>query len=178
MEIWKVLKIFTALCVCNQFTIMIKSIVCTLFPLCTLHTLHFDFHKCRYMAHINSTICEFYEVLQCTVMTRISERFVKSLLLQTFGHDCNYNIFLQKVENWYFKNGKYHRVFSLKNGCSTETPKWVFVKPKCVCDPVVNFWKIVNKQLNTVTKFLENWKNNHLSNTFWLYQHLVKYAPF
>ena len=40
------------------------------------------------------------------------------------------------------------------------------------------FWKIVNKQLKNVNKFLKIEKNWQLSNTFWLYQHRVRKAYF
>ena len=40
------------------------------------------------------------------------------------------------------------------------------------------FWKIVNKQLRNVNKFLKIEKKCRLSNTFWLYLHGVKHTLF
>ena len=48
-----------------------------------------------------------------------------------------------------------------------------------MCLGVVSFyWKIVNKQLTNVNKFLKKEKNWQLSNSFWLYLHRVRNAFF
>ena len=78
------------------------------------------------MAHINFTICELYEFLQSTVITRISEKVVKSQLLQQiFEYDRKRNIFYKIVNKqqkmWNFERVESTTIFIFKNGCTTET---------------------------------------------------------
>ena len=51
-------------------------------------------------------------------------------------------------------------------------------KAKMCLRGVAGSLKNVNKQLKNVNKFSKIEKICHLSNTFWLYQYRVKYAPF
>ena len=70
------------------------------------------------------------------------------------------------------QNFRFQMAITLK--LNTSDP--MLVKPKCVWEAVVLFWKIVNKQLKNVNKFSKIEKNYRLSNAFWLHQYRVKNA--
>ena len=55
----------------------------------------------------------------------------------------------------------------------------MLIKSKCFKEAVVFLKELHIKQLNIEHIFWKDWKKPHcLSNTFWLYQYRVNYAPF
>ena len=105
--------------------------------------------------------------------------FAKIQFISCFTLECyhkNYHFHPTKLEPLQGdpnQNCPFLKAITLK--LSTSEP--MLVKPKCVWEAVVVL-KNCKQTAENVNKFLKIQKIYRLSNTFWLYQHRVKYAPF
>ena len=121
-------------------------------------------HKCMECSQPFSMMRKKYNCRACGVVS-----FFTKFLQDPKSRQPNIRSFVQGDPN---QNCPFLRAITLKL-CVSDP---MLVKPKCVWEAVVFFWKIVNKQLKNVNKFSKIEKNYRLSNTFWLYQYRVKNA--
>ena len=131
-----------------------------------------------YCTYVNCTNNKYISKLFSDIRISISNPFWinNDLNLCKFFHLISHNTFCNTTKNLLMLQGDPNQSFPFQMAVTQKlsSSDSMLVKPKCVWEVAVFFWKIVNKQLKNVNKFSKIEKNCRHSNSFWHYQHGVR----